>query len=68
MANNRVKMMILADMMTRCLIGEFPDEEDFMKTLENYKTRFSVQVPKEYNENFKDMANDLANVLGKYFE
>lgn len=63
-----IKNKILADLLTRCLIGTTPSKDEMMKTLVNFTPKFDVQKPAEYNENFKNMTNDLAAVIGKYFD
>lgn len=63
-----IKKKILADLLTRCLIGTTPTKDEMMKTLVNFTPKFNVQNPTEYNENFKNMIDDLAVVIDKYFD
>ena len=65
---NKIQHIALANEVVRSLIGTYPTEETFHETLKYSKPRFSVNVPEEYNENYRAMVADFAKLINKYFE
>jgi hypothetical protein len=69
---NNAKFVYLADRLTRALIGEKDyGVRQLQETIQEYDfdiKAYSAQVPTEYNKVFRDLANDIAQVLQKHLE
>ena len=65
MIENEIK--VLADEMTRLLIGDPNGYKNFENLLGLVRSRVDISKAKEYNINFAALREDLIPVLDKYF-
>ena len=65
MAKNEIN--VLADELTRLLIGDPNGYKNFEHLLSLVSPNFNVQKPTDYNKNFADLRKDLIPVVEKYF-